>query len=365
MSEPTGARLAEAAVAALRRGEIAVLLDDEGVGHLVCDARSVSAEQVVTMLGAGGGIFSVVLAASRCAELRLPEQGRGGGAELGGRRIAASIDAREGTTTGISAAERANTARVVADPATAAADLVVPGHVPPLVASDAGVFARRGPAEAALDLLRLAGAPGTAAICAILDRSGHTAPAARVRAEAARAGLSLATITEVAARRIAEERPLRAVRRERVVTHFGKFTAVGFSHEVTGERHLALVGGTVEGGTEVPLALRSSSPVEDLLANLTPTGGSSLAQVLRRFARAESGVLVLLRDGDADDSRSLDHAAAVLAELGVASVLPLDPSLSAPLAERGVRVAPRRNTPRPRRRRDRCDGFDYELDTAI
>ena len=140
------------------------------------------------MLDAGGGIFSVVLSARRVNELRLPEQEAA--RRRGSRRIAGSIDAREGTTTGISATERALTARVAADPATRPVDLVVPGHVPPLIAADAGVFVARELPEAALDLVRLAGG-SAAAICAILDAAGATASPDEVRARAAAHGLPL------------------------------------------------------------------------------------------------------------------------------------------------------------------------------
>jgi 3,4-dihydroxy 2-butanone 4-phosphate synthase/GTP cyclohydrolase II len=335
------------AIEAIGRGEIAVLLDDEGVGHLVRDARGTSPEDVVAMLDAGGGIFSVVLAASRCGELRITEQPARTSEERA-RRIGVSVDARVGTTTGISAGDRALTAQVVADPATLAADLVVPGHVPPLIAADAGVFAARGVPEAALDLVRLAGGTGAAAICAMLDADGRTASAAEVRATAAARRLSLITVTEVAARRIAAERPVRAIEHRRVVTHQGAFTAVSLLNEVTGDAHAALVRGDVEGRREVPLAIRASSPIDDLLTTLEPTGESSLVAVLRRFARAESGILIHLRDADPEDPRAFDLAAATLAELAPESVLPLDPTHAAPLRERGVKVSRPRTAPRIR-----------------
>jgi 3,4-dihydroxy 2-butanone 4-phosphate synthase/GTP cyclohydrolase II len=360
------------AIEDIGRGEIAVLLDDEGVGHLVRDARGTSPEDVVAMLDAGGGIFSVVLAASRAGELRVPEQPAPldpgpTSARLypyrrqacrGPRRIGVSVDARVGTTTGISAGDRALTAQVVADPATRASDLVVPGHVPPLIAADAGVFAARGAPEAALDLVRLAGGTGAAAICAMLAEDGRTAGAAEVRATAKERHLSLITITEVAARRIAAERPIRAVEHRRVVTHHGAFTAVSLLNEVTGEAHAALVRGDVEERREVPLAIRASSPIDDLLTTLEPTGESSLVAVLRRFARAEAGILIHLRDADPEDPRAFDLAAATLEELAPTSVLPLDPTHAAPLRERGVKVSRPRTSPR-RRSGARC------VDTAI
>lgn len=346
-----------AATAALAGNGTVALIDDEGVGHLVHDARGIRGEDVVAMLSAGGGIFSVVLPASRCAELGLPDQSRVEG--QGGRRIAASFDARVGSTTGISAAERANSARVAADPRTVAADLVVPGHVPPLVAEDAGVLARRGVAEAALDLARLAGGNGAAAVCAVLGEDGRTAAPEQVRALARRRGLPLVTVTDLSARRIAE-RPLEVEGVERVVTHYGTFAAVTLAHRLTGERHLSLVRGVVEGREEVPVALYFSSPREDLLAGIVPGGESRLGRALGRFARSESGILVHLSDCDPDDPRALDVAAAALLALGPASVLPLDRDTAPQLAARGVEVA--RSSPR---RRGEDDDFGYEVDMAL
>jgi 3,4-dihydroxy 2-butanone 4-phosphate synthase/GTP cyclohydrolase II len=281
-----------------------------------------------------------------------------------GRRIGASIDARVGTTTGISAAERANTARVAADPSTGPGDLIVPGHVPPLLAADAGVFADRGAPEAALDLVRLAGGPGTAAICAILDEGGGTATARRVRELAAARGAPLVTVTEIAARRIAAERPLRAARRERLVTHHGSFDAVTFVHAATGESLLVLVRGNVEGRREVPLSVHATAPTDELLAGLSPSGESRLARTLRRFDRVEAGILVHVRDRPEDDPRGLDLATAVVTELGPASVLPLEPELDERLAERGLTIDRSRSAPR-RRRRGECGDFEHEVDTAL
>jgi 3,4-dihydroxy 2-butanone 4-phosphate synthase/GTP cyclohydrolase II len=178
--------------------------------------------------------------------------------------------------------------------------------------------------------------------------------------------MPIVTITEIASRRLTAERPLQAVGRERVVTHHGQFAAVSFVHTVTGESHLALVRGNVEGRSEVPLAVRSSSPADDLLAGLAPSGENDLARILRRFARAEAGILVHLPDRGPADQRALDLAAAMVAELAPASVLPLDPTLDRPLTERGLVVSRPRTSPRLRAPRgDRCREFGYELDTAI
>jgi 3,4-dihydroxy 2-butanone 4-phosphate synthase / GTP cyclohydrolase II len=346
---------AEAAIEAVGRGEIVVLQDDDGVGHLVRDARGTSAEDVVAMVS-DGGIFSLVLAAGRADELRLEQRTHRN------RRIAASVDARVGTTTGISADERANTARVAGDPATGARDLVVPGHVPPLVAAEAGVLALRGAPEAALDLVRAAGGPGTAAISAILAADGSVAPPDRVRALAADRGLASITVTDVAARRIEAERPLRAVKHDRLMTDRGPFAAVTFLNAATGESQLALVRGNAERRAEVPLAVHTSSPAADLLAALAPTEEGGLAQALRRFARVEAGILVHLGERPASDPFALDLVAAVVAELRPDSVLPLDQSLDRPLAERGVAVLRPRSAPRPRALRG---DLGHEVDTAL
>ena len=238
--------------------------------------------------------------------------------------------------------------------------------MPPLIAAEAGIFAQRGAPEAALDLVRAAGGSGTAAISAILDADGSVAAPARVRELAAARGLAATTITGVAARRIAVERPLRAVKHDRLMTDRGPFAAVTFINEATGESRLALVRGSAEGRSEVPLAVHTSSPAADLLAALAPTEGGGLAQALRRFARVEAGILVHLGELSASDPFALDLVAAVVAELAPDSVLPLDPGLDRPLSERDVSVSRPRSTPRSRSPRgDRCADFDHDVDTAL
>lgn len=357
-----------AAAAALAQGEMAVLLDDDGVGHLLADARNVSGEQVVAMLDAGGAIFSVALTASKCAALRLPDQVQAQGRRRS--RVAVSVDAREGITTGISAAERALTARVVAAPETGPDDVVVPGHVPPLIAEDAGVLAHRGAAEAAVELIRRAGGSEVAAICAILGEDGTTASAERVRAYAAERGTPLVTITDLLVGRLGDRQLLRVERRERAVTQHGTFAAVTLIDTITGERHSALVHGDLKGRERVALALAHSSPVpvEDLLAGLVPGGESDLARTLKRIVRDSGGVLVYLGAELAGTPRAYDVAAATVLELGAASVLPLDPELAVAMRERGIPVQAPRSAPRSASEPDRgaaAGRFEYEIDMTI
>lgn len=346
----------DSAVDSVRAGRMAVVIDDDGAGVLVQAAASITAEDVVAMV-AGGGVLSIALTASRCAELELEPQGTVGG-NRSGHRMAVSIDALEGTTTGISAEQRANTVRVAADPDCRPADLVRPGHVLPIVANDDGVLGRRGQAEAAVDLARLASGPGApAAVCALLDEHGRVAGAPFARELAERSGLPVVELTDIASVRWQRERPLRIVGRERLVTHHGDFAAVNFLDTISAETHMALVRGAVEGRERVPVWLHRASPGDDLLAGLARDRVDSLALALRRFARAEMGVVVYLAHRSPTDPQGLDIARQVLGDLGPASVVILnpEPALEQGLADRGVIVvgAEARAGGGPGRRADR------------
>jgi 3,4-dihydroxy 2-butanone 4-phosphate synthase/GTP cyclohydrolase II len=324
-------------LAAIAGGSLVVLLDDDGGAHLVGDAARTSGRDVVTMLRAGGGIFSVAISDSRRVELGLDAQERAGDPVV--RRIAVAVDAVEGMTTGISAEERARTARTVADPTTGPEDLVVPGHVPPLLALDEGVLGHRGVAECAVDLVWMAGGSGVASVCAMLDASGRVRDAASAGGLAADLGLRSVTITDLATRRIRSERPAKIIGRERIIGRYGPFTAVRFLYTPRGETHLALVRGTVQGVEEVLVTADLARPGEDLLAGLSWGTGSGASSSVKKLVRAEAGILVHLdhRDGSLGPI-SCDILAAILLELGPASVV-VPGDVRDDLRRRGVDVA--------------------------
>jgi 3,4-dihydroxy 2-butanone 4-phosphate synthase/GTP cyclohydrolase II len=325
----------EKALAAISQGTLVVLVDDHGGTHLVGDAARTDDRDVVTMVR-DGGIFSVAISDSRRVELGLDAQERAGDPIV--HKIAVAIDAVEGITTGISAEERARTARTAADPTTRPEDLVVPGHVPPLLAHDAGVLGHRGVAEGAVDLVRMAGGSGVASVCTMLDAGGRVRDEAAARGIGAEGGLRVVTITDLATRRIGAERPARIIDRERIIGRHGSFTAVRFLYGPRDEAHLALVRGKVEGAEEVRVTADVARPGEDLLAGLSWGTGSGASSSVKQLVRSETGILVHLqhRDGSLGPT-SCDVLAAILLELGPVSVVVSD-GMRDDLLSRGIAV---------------------------
>ncbi|HEY8552133.1 MAG TPA: 3,4-dihydroxy-2-butanone-4-phosphate synthase, partial [Thermaerobacter sp.] len=291
----------EAALAALRAGGMAVVLDDadrEGEGDLVVAAQHASPAHVNFMLQWGRGLICAAMAESRCQALDLPLMVDPPGDPLG-TSFTVSVDARQGVTTGISAADRARTLRVLADPASRPGDLVRPGHVFPLRARPWGVLQRRGHTEAAVDLMRLAGLEPVAAICEILGPDGEAARPDAVVAWAAYHGLPWVRVSDVVAYRVRRERLVRSVAASRLPTPHGPFRLEAFEYLPTGEVHLALTYGigTTSGrrGPEpVLVRVHSQCLTGDVFQSLRCDCGDQLRAAMAAIARRGRGVLVYL-----------------------------------------------------------------------
>lgn len=235
----------EAALTALRAGGMAVVLDDadrEGEGDLVVAAQHATPAHVNFMLQWGRGLICAAMAEARCQALDLPLMVDPPGDPMG-TPFTVSVDARQGVTTGISAADRARTLRVLADPASRPGDLVRPGHVFPLRARPWGVLQRRGHTEAAVDLMRLAGLEPVAAICEILGPDGEAARPDAIVAWAAYHGLPWVRVSDVLAYRVRRERLVRPVAATRLPTPYGPFRLLAFEYGPSGAVHLALTLG--------------------------------------------------------------------------------------------------------------------------
>ncbi|WP_318750043.1 3,4-dihydroxy-2-butanone-4-phosphate synthase [Thermaerobacter composti] len=235
----------EAALTALRAGGMAVVLDDadrEGEGDLVVAAQHATPAHVNFMLQWGRGLICAAMAEARCQALDLPLMVNPPGDPMG-TPFTVSVDARQGVTTGISAADRARTLRVLADPASRPGDLVRPGHVFPLRARPWGVLQRRGHTEAAVDLMRLAGLEPVAAICEILGPDGEAARPDAIVAWAAYHGLPWVRVSDVLAYRVRRERLVRPVAATRLPTPYGPFRLLAFEYGPSGAVHLALTLG--------------------------------------------------------------------------------------------------------------------------
>jgi len=281
------------AVSALRAGRMAVVLTGDGdfaVGHLVIGARHATPEAVNFMAVHGRGVVSLALSQADIVRLQLPMQRRGAGPE--GRDAPVSIEARTGVSTGISAADRARTILVADDPSSGPDDLVSPGHIFPLLAKEGGVFALRGPAEAAVDLCRLAGLPGRAAICAVLDETGRQAQPDRLNAFSREHGLPIATGQQVFDYRRRFDRHIEVVRQERLMTRIGPVRATVFRSLADGAEALAIVTDTERPIGAAPVWLQHGLSLREQLGVADPVRG--LCQALQRIDELGHGAVLIL-----------------------------------------------------------------------
>ena len=292
----------EQAIADIRAGKFIVVADDEdreNEGDLICAAELVTPEMVNFMLRAKG-MICLALSPDRVDQLGLEPQGSSN-TEVMRTAFTVTIDAapKHGVTTGISAADRARTIRVAADPATVPADLRRPGHIHPLRARPGGVLQRVGHTEAAVDLARLAGlAVPAAVICEILNDDGTTAKRPQLEEFCARHGLTFITVAQVVAHRLKTERLVHRVAEARLPTDFGPWRIVGYRNNVDAHEHVALVHGDVTAaaaeGDGVLVRMHSKCLTGDVFHSQRCDCGWQLHTAMQMIAAEGRGVIVYL-----------------------------------------------------------------------
>src|SRR5580704_5061274 len=285
----------EEAVAELRRGHQIVLVDDEvreNEGDLALVAEKATPEAINFMAKHGRGLICLALTEDRCDELNLPPMSPINTSALG-TAFTESIDARRGTTTGISAADRATTVLVAIDPATRPADLGRPGHVFPLRARRGGVLVRAGQTEASVDLARIAGMYPAAVICEIMDEDGTMARLPQLAEYCRRHGLKLLTVAELIRYRMRNERYVRRVAEAVLPTRYGDFRMIVYASDVDSEQHIALVRGDLSG--DPPLVrVQSHCLTGDVFASTTCDCHEMVEASLTAISREDRGVMVYL-----------------------------------------------------------------------
>src|SRR3982750_4040530 len=235
----------EEAIEDIRRGRMVVVCDDENrenEGDLTLAAQFATPEAINFMATHGRGLICLALTDERCNELGLNLMAAKNEAPFQ-TAFTVSVEAREGVTTGISAADRARTVQVAIDPHSQPEDLVQPGHVFPLKAKDGGVLARTGQTEAAVDLARLAGLIPAGVICEIMNEDGTMARVPDLVPYCRRHGLKLVTVADLIEYRRRHEQLVERVTTVSMPTTYGDFTAVAFREKLTGKHHVALVKG--------------------------------------------------------------------------------------------------------------------------
>ena len=296
----------EGALEEFRAGRMVVVVDDEdreNEGDLTLAAEFVTPEAINFMARWGRGLICLTLTEERADYLRLGPMTAANSSRFG-TAFTESIEAREGVTTGISAADRAHTIQVAIDPESTAADLARPGHIFPLRARKGGVLVRAGQTEASVDLARMAGLKAAGVICEIMNEDGSMARVPDLIGFCKTHGLKMLTVAELIRYRLQHERYIYRVAEAMLPTAYGEFRMIAYESEVHGgESHLALVRGDVgQGGDvmdEAPVLVRVHSHClagEVLGSSLCDCGGS-VQRSLRAIAEAGRGALIYLHNG--------------------------------------------------------------------
>jgi 3,4-dihydroxy 2-butanone 4-phosphate synthase/GTP cyclohydrolase II len=286
----------QGAIEALGRGELVIVTDDddrENEGDLVGAASLCTPELMAFIVRHTCGIVCAPLTAADARRLRLDPMVATNDAPLG-TAFTVSIDVRHGLTTGISAEQRCNTVRALANNNMGASDFVRPGHVFPLIAKEGGVLMRSGHTEAAIDLCRLAGLPPVGVICELANDDGTVMKGAEIAAFGERHGLPRVSVADLIAHRQVREKLVERLGSFPVRTEWGEMTAHAYATPFDPVQHLALVHGRIGDGRDVPVRLHRANAVTDVFQ-----GGRTVGAALRRFAEEGRGVLVYLRDGTA------------------------------------------------------------------
>ena len=286
----------EEALEDVRQGKFVVVVDAadrENEGDLTIAAEHVTAEAVNFMATHARGLICLCLTEERCAELGLRPMTHDNQTPYE-TAFTVSIEAREGVTTGISAADRARTIRVAIDPAKGAGDLIQPGHVFPLKARAGGVLQRTGQTEAAVDLARLAGLTPAGVICEVMNEDGTMARVPDLVEYCAKHGFKMITIADLVEYRRRTEKLVERTVSVRLPTAYGEFTAVAFRETLTGKHHVALVKGDVAGEDDVLVRVHSECLTGDVFHSLRCDCGEQLELALARIGAEERGVLLYM-----------------------------------------------------------------------
>ena len=286
----------EEAIDDIRQGKLVVVVDAddrENEGDLTIAAQFATPEAVNFMATHARGLICLCLTEERCEELGLrPMTDRN--ETPYGTAFTVSVEAREGISTGISAADRSRTIQVAIDPSKGPQDLVQPGHVFPLKARRGGVLERAGQTEAAVDLARLAGLNPAGVVCEVMNEDGTMARVPDLIPYCERHGIKLVTVADLIEYRRRTEKLVERMTTVQLPTEYGEFTAVAFRETLTGKHHVALVRGEVEGAENVLVRVHSECLTGDVFHSLRCDCGEQLDLALRRIADEEQGVLLYM-----------------------------------------------------------------------
>ena len=288
------------AVADFKAGKMVIIVDDEdreNEGDLTLAAEFVTPEAINFMAKFGRGLICLTLTEERADYLRLGPMTQDNTSRFG-TAFTESIEAREGVSTGISAADRAHTIRVAIDSASTAHDLARPGHVFPLRARKGGVLVRAGQTEASVDLARMAGLIPAGVICEIMNDDGTMARVPDLVKFCELHDLKMVTVADLIRYRLQHERYIHRVGESLMPTEHGDFRMIAYESEVEGgESHVALVYGDVTGPEAVPVRVHTHCLAGDVFSTTLCDCRAVVAESLRMIAEAGQGALVYLHNG--------------------------------------------------------------------
>jgi 3,4-dihydroxy 2-butanone 4-phosphate synthase / GTP cyclohydrolase II len=280
----------------IRAGKIVILMDDEdreNEGDLVMAADSVRPEDINFMARYGRGLICLTLTREHCNRLNLHLMASHTYSSHN-TNFTMSIEAAEGVTTGISAADRAHTIRTAVAADVTPSDLVQPGHVFPLMAHPGGVLSRAGHTEAGCDLARIAGLTPAAVIVEILKDDGTMARRADLEEFAREHGLKIGTIADLIRYRIQNEKTVERIMACDLPTEFGDFRLIAYKDCVEEDLHFAMVKGTIDPSQPVLVRVHLQNPICDLTGSLRENCGWPIRDVLNRISSEQAGVVVIL-----------------------------------------------------------------------
>ena len=287
----------EQAIADIAAGKAVVVVDDEdreNEGDLIFAAELATPEMIAFMVRYTSGYICAPLAAEECDRLELPPMYHTN-QDRRGTAYTVTVDAREGVTTGISAADRTRTIRLLAAPDTRPADLSRPGHVVPLRAKVGGVLRRPGHTEAAVDLATMAGLRPAGVLCELVNDDGSMQRLPDLEKFAAEHGLTLISIADLIAYRRHTEKQVERVAEARLPTDYGVFTAYGYEATHDGTEHIALVVGDIGDGRDVLVRVHSECLTGDVFGSVRCDCGPQLQAALQRVATEGRGVVLYVR----------------------------------------------------------------------
>ncbi|MGI8670122.1 MAG: 3,4-dihydroxy-2-butanone-4-phosphate synthase [Aridibacter sp.] len=288
----------EDAVEDIRNGEMIIIVDDEdreNEGDLVCAAEKITPEIINFMAMHGRGLICMPLTEERCDFLQLPPQTQDNTSSMG-TAFTISIEAKEGVTTGISAADRATTILKAVHPETKPTDLARPGHIFPLRAKNGGVLVRIGQTEASVDVARMAGLDPSAVVCEIMNEDGTMARLPQLEIFAEKHDLKIISVADLVRYRIQKESLIRKVIETDLPTDFGDFRAIIYENVINGETHVAFVLGDVSDATKtIPVRVQTENITFAMFGSRLGEAAKAINSSLKKIAKEEKGVILYLR----------------------------------------------------------------------